>query len=407
MLPVVTLSGPPFQRGLAHGRAGRARIAANLTAYFARFAREAGLDAAAVRDQAAAYWDLVRGSHPDYAEEMRGVAEGAGADLLAVVALNVRYEILYAAFARQALGAGPAAAGSDLRADGCTAFAVQPAASADGHLLLAQNWDWFPEVQGLVLHRLPGDGQAAANGGGAGGGGQDDHGVDGGGADGTREARGDPEVLCFTEAGIVGGKLGLNAAGLGLVINGLIAEGDDAARLATPFHVRCHEILRQRDFDAAAAIVMAGRRACSANFLIARVPDRVADLEAAPGAVRSIAPQGGVIAHTNHFLDPEAMGVVEPVTDTRPFSVHRQARCSALLGSRPAGGITIETAMAFLRDHDGHPQSLCRHRDARRPPDRQSTTVASALMDLYAGRMWISDGPPCENPYQALALGGG
>ncbi len=405
MLPVVTLTGPPFQRGQAHGRAARDRIDRNLTAYFARFAREAGLGADEVRVRAAAYWDLVRTEHPAYAEEMRGVADGAGVDLLAIVALNVRYEILYDAFARQAVGAA-GAPGSELRADGCTAFAVQPAASADGHLLLAQNWDWFPEVQGLVLRRVAGGAGMPAEGDAPAGGGArpDADGTNGRGAPG---AAGDPESLCFTEAGIVGGKLGLNAAGLGLAINGLISEGDDAGRLATPFHVRCHEILRQRGFDAAVAVVAAGRRACSANFLIAQVDDRVADIEAAPGAVRTLAPEGGVIAHTNHFLDAAALGIVEPVTDTRPFSVHRQVRCATLLRERDAGGVTIAAAMAFLRDHDGHPQSLCRHRDARRPPERQSTTVASALMDLHAGRMWISDGPPCENPYQALALGGG
>jgi len=357
MLPVIRLEGAPWRQGVTHGRDARARIAHNVDAYFRRFRIETGLAPDEVCARAAPYWEAMRDRHPDYAAAVRGVAEGSGAALMAVVALNVRYEILYHHFAAQA------------RADGCTAFAALPGATADGHLILGQNWDWFPEVQGVVLHAV------------------DD----------------DLEVLCFSEAGIVGGKIGLNSAGLGLAINGLITAGDDWSRVATPFHVRCHAILRRRALDDAAAVVTGEARTCSANFLIGQIDDRVVNLEAAPHAVGTQRPEGGVVAHTNHFLDPAALGVDEPVTDTRPFSEHRLARCRRLLAGA-AGATTPASAMALLRDHDGYPQSLCRHPDARRHAARQSVTVASVVMDLHAGAMWISDGPPCANPYQALAL---
>ncbi len=49
-------------------------------------------------------------------------------------------------------------------------------------------------------------------------------------------------TLSFTEAGIFGGKIGLNSAGLGLTVNGLTTTDDDWSRLSKPFHVRCYEI---------------------------------------------------------------------------------------------------------------------------------------------------------------------
>lgn len=370
MLPIIRLEGQPHAQGRAHGQALAERVRHNVDAYFRRFYMEGGLDAEAVRALAAPYEALIAAEHPGYAAAMRGLAEAAAVPPLDLVALNVRYEILYHLFASQALA--PAA----LPADGCSAFAALPSLTAEGQLILAQNWDWYPEVEGAVLHTV------------------------------DRDAAGETfETLAFTEAGIVGGKMGLNSAGLGLAINGLVSAGDDVARLGTPFHVRCHAILRQREHAAALAIVEAGERACSANFLIAQAPDRVADLEAAPERVGRLEAEGGRLAHTNHFYDAAGLGVDEPLTDTRPYSVDRLARCRSLLGGLgPERRLGIPEAMAFLRDHEGHPQSLCRHPDPRRPEGKQSTTVASAIMDLNAGAMWISDGPPCEAPYQALRL---
>src|SRR5439155_12775577 len=130
-------------------------------------------------------------------------------------------------------------------------------ASTNGHLLLGQNWDWIPQVQGAVLHTLEPDGL---------------------------------ETLSFTEAGIVGGKIGLNSAGLGLAINGLLSSADDWSRLELPFHVRCYEILRRRSLAEAVDVVAREKRSCSANFLIAQTPDLAVDLEAAPDSIAEIRP---------------------------------------------------------------------------------------------------------------------
>ncbi|HYS71107.1 MAG TPA: C45 family peptidase, partial [Thermoplasmata archaeon] len=186
-LPVLDLVGSPREQGLRHGAAAKDAIAENVRTYFARFEAVGHVSRPEIHRRASAYRRVIAESNADYAAAMDGIAEGSGQELLDIVALNVRYEILYSEFAHLGMekaAAGPAAAG------GCTAFALLPSMTANGHLLLGQNWDWIPGVQGAFVH--------------------------------TREPDG-LETLGFTEAGIVGTKIGLNSTGLGLVINGLMS----------------------------------------------------------------------------------------------------------------------------------------------------------------------------------------
>jgi isopenicillin-N N-acyltransferase like protein len=355
-LPVLHLRGSPYEQGRQHGEALRERIAHNVALYFARFAGEVLLDRREVLARGARYLAAIEAHSPDYYAGMRGVADGCGRDLVELAALNVRYEILYYQF------------GANAMADGCTAFAVTPEA-ADGRLLIGQNWDWIPGVQGALLHTVEPDGL---------------------------------ETLSFTEAGICGGKIGLNSAGLGLAVNGMTTTNDDWSRLSAPFHVRCYAILRARDIEAAIHVVADEPRACSTNFVIAQAPDRVVNIEAVPDRVYAITPDSGCLAHTNHLLDPDALGVAEPPSDLRPGSCHRLARMCALLGAmRPA---TLEELQSALRDHEGHPFSICRHADTRKPPSEHYITITSVVMDVQARTLYISDGPPCERDYQRIEL---
>ncbi|HLF27170.1 MAG TPA: C45 family peptidase [Anaerolineae bacterium] len=355
-LPVLHLSGTPYEQGAQQGAQLKERIAHNIDLYFERFEREGKLPRAEALARARQYAQAIADDNRDYFDALRGVADGSGFDFDQLAALNVRYEILYYQFTLNALG------------DGCTAFAVLPEASANGHLLLGQNWDWIPQVQGAVLHTLEPGGL---------------------------------ETWSFTEAGIVGGKIGLNSAGLGLAINGLNTTGDDWSRLSKPFHVRCYEILRARNFDAAVQVVTGARRACSTNFLIAQTPERVVDVEAAPDAVRLLDCERGCLVHTNHFLDPDALGVVEPYAASTPRTTfHRLDRFRELLQvKRP---LAIEDLQGYLRDHAGHPDSVCRHPHPAAPPHDRYRTVTSVVMDLHDRILHVSDGPPCENEYQTI-----
>jgi len=365
-LPVLRLAGSPYAQGLQHGRGLADRIAHNVAVYFRRFEREVKVPRPEVLHRSRAYLEVLETQSPEYLAGIRGIAEGSAQDLVEIAALNVRYEILYFGYTRKAMGTLEAGA-----ADGCTSFALTPAASASGHLVLGQNWDWIPEVLGAVLHTTGEDGLVTA---------------------------------AFTEAGIFGGKLGLNSAGIGLVINGLISTGDDWSRLRKPFHVRCWEILRCRRFEEALRVVTAQERSCSANFLIGQTPDRVADIESAPDRTRRLDPEAGRLTHANHFVDPEALAVDEPLTDRRPWSCRREARLAALLDrARPA---TTEAIQSALQDHHDGVNAICRHPDPALPEEQRSITVTSAIMDLHERWLLVSDGQPCRRDYQRISLGG-
>ncbi|HEY8597535.1 MAG TPA: C45 family peptidase [Thermomicrobiales bacterium] len=360
-LPLLRLTGSPYEQGLAHGRALWSAIAQNLDIYFARFEREAKLAPDVVLARARRYAEAIAATDPDYHAGMRGIAAGAGCDFDRIAALNVRYELLYYQFGQNAT--------TVRNPDGCTAFAIGPAVSANGHLLIGENWDWIPEVRGALIHTGEPDGFA---------------------------------TLAFTEAGIFGAKIGLNSAGLGLVINGMTTTDDDWSRLSLPFHARCRAILHARDLDTATAIVTAAPRACAANFLLAQIPDRILDIEAAPDRTRHWDATAGRLCHTNHFLDPRALGIVEPEIERGPDSQDRLARMQDLLNEEQV--ITFDALATALRDSAGAPDAICRHPDLTQPPEERYATVVSVIIDLHAQTLWISDGPPDQVPYTRLAL---
>jgi isopenicillin-N N-acyltransferase-like protein len=356
-LPLVRLTGLPYAQGAQHGKTLREQIGHNLAVYFARFERELKLTRAETLDRAGRYAEALRAQSPAYYEGIRGIAAGSGYSLTEIAALNVRYELFYDEFVEKPMP------------DGCTAFALLPEVTAEGHLLLGENWDWIAGVRGAVVHTSEPDGL---------------------------------RTLAFTEAGIFGGKIGLNSAGLGLMINGLTSGDDDWSRLRLPFHARCYAILRCRDLDAAVAVVATASRSCSANFLIAQTPDQVVNLETAPDQVGLSQCTNGYLVHSNHFIDPAAIGVTERNVETNPHSKRRHARLTALLRDRTL--IDLAAIQAALRDHEGHPYSICFHIDPAEPPEEYYESIISAVADLHAGALYVSDGPPCTTEYVRYTL---
>jgi isopenicillin-N N-acyltransferase-like protein len=216
----------------------------------------------------------------------------------------------------------------------------------------------------------------------------------------TRQADGHV-TLAFTEAGIFGGKIGMNNAGLGLLINGLNSTADNWATLDKPFHVRCYEILQQHSFDDAVAVVTNERRACSANYVIGDSDGRVVNLETAPDAVRTTQCSNGCLAHTNHFVDPDSMGI-EVVQRAGSFTGHRLDRAETMLGGN--GRLARADIEEMLADHDGFPNAVCQHIDPDDLPHEQYVTVASIMLDLTDGVLYATAGQPCTNPFAPVAL---
>ena len=369
-LPLLTLKGSPYQIGYKHGKQARLEIEHNLEVYFRRFKNETELSHKVAISRAAQFLDVINRVSPEYAETMKGVAAGSGQEILDITALNVRYELMYSQFSKIGLKPTP-------KTFGCTAFAALPAAVENGHLMMAQNWDWIPEVKGLFLK--------------------------------VRNENA-PDVLSFTEAGVVGGKIGLNSEGVGLLINGIVSSKDDWARLRKPFHVRCWEILRSKTLRNAIRVVSHGERNCSANFILGQQRStgigNVIDIESAPEAVCELGPDKGAVAHTNHFSNPRILGVKQVLDEERLSTLQRYRRIQKLLDETVRAGqkLSLSSAKNLLRDHFGKPESVCRHSNLKLPEYERYETVVSVIMDLPGRMLWAAMGSPCSTEYSPISL---
>lgn len=357
-LPVLRLEGTPFERGLTHGRQAAALVHHNWKLYLRRFWAEGALSEAEVLRRAALWHERVLCEHPDYAASMAGIAAGSGLPESAVVALNVRYEILYNAFAEQAQSAPE-----------CTTAVLLGERTQGGRTLLIENWDWFPDVSMVWL----------------------------------REIRNGVELLAVTEAGIAGGKIGISSAGLGMTVTGLVSHLDRWDGEGIPFHVRCYEILAAPDLATASNIVNQGGAPCSSCFLIA-VGDRAVCLERAPSGTASLRLNDGVLVHANHFIADDTLGVVQPLGEERLSTFHRHNRLDHLLRRQVTWN--PNALRAALRDHDGYPDAVCRHPVPEMVPDRRYATAFSVLLEPEDGRVAYTSGPPCRGGFRELRLPG-
>jgi len=280
---------------------------------------------------------------PDYLAALKGLAKGAKISEEEAGLLDARYEIFYSAYAKEA--------GQE-----CTSLAVLPERSAYRELILAQNWDWIPGIHGAwLLFESP-----------------------------------DFQVLAFTEAGIPGGKIGINSAGLGLCVNGVFSPWDRWDGEGLPFHARAWMVLQSRSLAEAQEIIRSRFSPCSANFLIGQ-KDEAVSLERAPHQTWALTPNNGVLAHANHFL---CHAFPQMLWEECSSSFLRQARAEELLSRLPK--LSEFELFRILSDHFGFPATICRHQEEGKP---QYATVLSCLLRPEKGRVSYIFGRPCEgNP---------
>lgn len=374
-LPVLDLGADAYERGRVHGAALPQAIRDNIATYLARFAA-GGLSAETARREGEVWAEVIAGQNADYADEMRGIADGAGLPLGDVAMLNARYEITFGLFGREATSADKRMDGiAESDTSGCSTFGAMASATASGHTILGQNWDWLAGVHGrCVVLRI------------------------------RRTDK--PSLICYTEAGIVGGKMGVNEHGIGLVENGLVSDHDGRNAYEKPFHVRCREILDATTYDHALAPILATRRVCSANFMVGQAYDHgdggeIIDLETSPDAVSCLYPVDGLVTHSNHFTDPRhGPSQMERLSAS---TLYRNTRLDRLL-RKDIGRLDIGHFAAALSDHFAHPNAICRHPDDRLPEAKQTMTNAAFVIDLDARIMHIADGPPCSHEFVAHAL---
>jgi isopenicillin-N N-acyltransferase like protein len=354
--PHIRIKGDPRERGRQYGRLAAERVRRSVGIYRRIFAYYADWDWDKVTAHARDYKPAIEAVHPRYLEEMAGIAEGAGLAMDDILAINVRTEVMFAAVARKA-------------ASECTSFAALPAATADGHTLIGENWDWKRHMTDTVV---------------------------------VVEAEQDqgPSYVTVVEAGLLA-KAGMNSAGIGLATNALISD-NDCGEPGLPYHVILRAILDAPNLPMALDAVARHHRSSAANYLIASREGMAVNIETAPGDHSQVWltwPERDTLVHTNHYVCETGLkDVMRWHTPDSPFR-HRRA---SILFEEARGQLDPAAIQTVMRDHVNHPLGVCSHPDASLPELEQDMSVLSVIFDLETASMWLADGQPCEHEFRRV-----
>jgi isopenicillin-N N-acyltransferase-like protein len=356
--PIVHASGGPRERGRAYGAAARDRVHGSIELYGAVFEHYTGLTWGQVRARAGAFVEWFDDTDVQLLPEIEGIAEGAGVDAEDVLALNLRTEVMFGLDARAARAAAE-----------CTALGVAPPAS-DG-VLVAQTWDWKPAAADtcVLLAMRP---------------------------------TGRPGFVTLVEAGLLA-KAGMNDAGIGLATNALTSSLD-RGEPGVPYHAILRRILSTASLEEAVREVAGRHRASSANYVIGTRRGEVVDIEVAPGdADAAWRIDGPAVCHANHFERPD-----RPFKDLAALEgPDSSLRAASVRGSLAASPVDVAAVQDALRAHmsEGHGDgSVCSHGDPALPPVADYVTIAGLVMDLTAGELHLTQGPPCSSDFETFGL---
>jgi len=346
----VKISGPPFERGLQLGNFCRREIENTLEAYRLVFQRYANIDEEQARRLAAPFIDVIAKYDPEIMEEISGIARALGRPLEDLVAINARTELMFMSQPKE-----------------CTAIALLPEVASDKRIFMGQNWDWIQRLRGsLILLEI--------------------------------EQPKRPTVLMLAEAGIVG-KIGLNRSGIAVCLNILLAGNP---KMGVPIHVILRGILNAETLGDALGTVLRNPSGGCSHFLIGSKEGEAIGMEVGFHDVEVLYPAGGILTHANHFVGRkirrEDKGRVR-----YPDSLIRDYRALKLLQAKKKD-LTLQDMEAVLRDHLNYPHSICRHPVPQMDELEGIVSLASVLMDLKSGVLYVAEGPPCQHQYAPFSF---
>lgn len=360
--PIISVRGDAYNRGYQHGSQAGELIRKNVEYYLHLWETYSDMDRDYVLELAGKFVHPIEKYDGQILRELEGVAAGVGISLEEVLALNARYELVWAKLheKKEALQS---------KVTECTSIAANPQAASNGHTLIGQNWDYHVAVRDrcLLLEIEQGD---------------------------------RPNIVIHTEAGIVGQK-GMNSAGIGFCVNALLSE-EDGFEPKVPFWVMCRGILNSETLEEAQDAVLKADRSGSGNCLIASDGGEVVDLESTPKDVGVVSPVDGRLAHGNTFADlREERHLVDKFKALYPHMPLRPSRAQALMARDP---LDVEAFKEILRDHDNAPESICRHQDSQTSNGMAEESLTSIIMDLTDRVLYITNGPPCQSEYKKLTF---
>ncbi|MGH2548433.1 MAG: C45 family autoproteolytic acyltransferase/hydrolase, partial [Thermomicrobiales bacterium] len=287
-----------------------------------------------------------------FAEEIEGLAEGAGLTRAQALLLQIRAEV-----------AAPSTwAGADIDApDECTTFAILAGATSNGIGIAGQNADLpalYKEIS-VVAEMRPTD---------------------------------RPATLMLLPAGQLS-YIGINDRGMACFANFLTCDG---WRVGFPRYFYSRLALMNDTVDDGIAAIQSVERASSRNMLLLDSHGSAGDLETTPTRDARLDPIDDILVHANHYTAP---ALLEEERSEPPYianSTIRQQRMGELLNERK-GELNAELMQSILRDRETAPDALCRTLADNTKHD--TITFASVIAEPSIGALWVAVGPPHENEY--------
>ncbi|MBM6589523.1 C45 family peptidase [Brevibacterium sp. RIT 803] len=344
------------QRGAQRGRELRTGIESAIAGY-RRYFEFLSIAEADVRAAAAASHARLRAWSPEAAEEVAAVAEGAQVPVDELMEVIARTEIMTLA------PASPT--------ECSTVSFTRPGSS-----LAAQNWDWAADFSTLW------------------------HINDVGAVPGQLRHVG------IAEYGMLG-KIGLNEAGVGVLLNILKHEGDEAG--GVPIHMILERVLSTAMTLDEALDIIRSAPTTSSSIITVVTADEVVQVEIANaqkrerragGASASPGSASGFLLHTNHFLHPDLVpGSLElnATSTSRARHAHLERRLeeySVRAGTSGGPESTAELIDLLTTGPDEAPVS-CTPAPGAAYGDR-SATLVTVQIDPKRKQIDLAPGSPAD-----------
>lgn len=338
-VPSLQLTGDPYELGCQHGAARAVALRAFLDDGLARLNHllDTPVSLASLEPTIAAYRSEIEAGTPELAEEIRGLADGAGISHAEALLLQLRREILGYRSTRRPEG-------------DCTTYAR---VGGGPHTTLAQTVDLSGNLddQSCFLS--------------------------------IRRAGSRREVLMLSFGGLLG-YLGMNSDGLAVGIN-LVLGGRWGP--GVPPYLAVRHVLDSAGSVDEALGVLEGLRLASSRSLMLCDRQGCAYVEFMDGRMHVV--QDTELVHTNHFLRPEFVPFDELNVFAKNSSLRRLDACAVRLKALPEDAAPgdhlclLSTPPIFVPDNG----------DIRR-----ERTVAVVAMRPALGEVHLLGSRPCETP---------
>lgn len=361
-----------------------------LANYAEHFLKTCGMTREALLVPGRKFEATLKAKVPHLYEEMQGIAAGSGQEVIDIVLLNSRFEIV--------LTAGDAHAQLKMM-DGCSTYGQ----IYNAQVWAAQNWDWQSNQKDQLVHLVI-------------------------------SPAGKPKCHILTEGGLVG-KIGINEAGVVINVNAIKATNLDTSKL--PIHVLLRVPLECANREDAVQRMGELGAASVGHVSVVPLPTRIGRAESFqvmisdPSGISSLEtnPDGpwaanhldshGRVFHTNHLIVPDRSASMREVfflKDTGP----RLARLKQLVdetlaaillkgagvngttnGVNGANGVnrvqdkalpSHESIFQLLKDEQGAPFGICRAGTTEMP----SETIFSIVRNCSERRSRVAIGRPCD-----------